>query len=72
MAEPQERLAVLVEDRQRLRELAEVGRRPTQVVAHLQGHELEPGLREQVVRLVEVGDGLAQLTAPHVDPTPIR
>ncbi len=72
MAEPQERLAVLVEDRECLRELAEVGRRPTEVVTHLQRHELEPGTREQVVRLVEVGDRLTQLTAAHADPTPIH
>ncbi len=52
-------------------QLSEVRRRPTQVVAHLEGDELLTGVREQVVGLVEVGDGKAQLTPADVDPTPI-
>ena len=41
-------------------------------MTNLQCHELEPGVREQDVRLVEVGDGLAQLTTTYVDSTPIH
>ena len=40
-------------------------------MAHLEGDELLSGVREQVVGLVEVGDGTAQLTAPDVDPAPV-
>ena len=40
-------------------------------MAHLERDELLTGVREQVVGLVEIGDGEAQLTPADVDPTPV-